>query len=299
MKRIYCIVPIFSIGVAGAQAQDEEALRVKARALQAQSVADQVKMQVRQAELQAWEQTLQGAKVYSVGGAVMGATVKNAPYSAVELTETTQVLADGNRIHHETQTTVYRDSEGRVRRETPDQVTIWDPVANTSYSLSPKTRTARKMPLGFSYVMTAPGGVYQNKTFVMLPLVSSSDGPVIFSQEAGRGGAGFRVATGGRGGRGGAQSGKTESLGKQTVEGVLSDGTRVTSTIDAGVIGNDRPIQITSETWYSAELQTLVKSVRSDPRTGEEVFRLSNVSRVEPPSILFRVPADYQMVERK
>ena len=224
----------------------------------------------------------------------------------MEVTETTQALADGNRIHRETQTTVYRDSEGRVRRETPDQVTIWDPVANTSYSLSPKQQTARKMPLGYSYVSTGYGG--QAKTFVMLspPSVALSDSLVTLSQGAGRGGAaGLQVATGGRGplrvpgGRGGAAAGKTESLGKQAIEGVLSDGTRVSSTIDAGVIGNDRPIQITSESWYSPELQTLVKSVRSDPRTGEEVFRLTNVSRVEPPSILFQVPADYQVVGPK
>lgn len=77
MKRIDCVVAIFCIGVAGAQTQDEEVLKLKARALQA---ADQAKIQVRQAEQQAWEQTLQEAKVYSVGGAVMGATVKNAPY---------------------------------------------------------------------------------------------------------------------------------------------------------------------------------------------------------------------------
>src|SRR5579864_4036352 len=71
-----------------------------------------------------------------VMGAVMGPAVKGAPYSAVEVTESTQVLGDGTRIHREERTSVYRDSEGRLRRETPDQITIWDPVANTSYSLN-------------------------------------------------------------------------------------------------------------------------------------------------------------------
>jgi len=90
---------------------------------------------------------LKQAKVMGIGGAVMGPAVKNAPYTAVEVTESTQVLGDGNRIHRLTETTVSRDSEGRVRRETPDQITIWDPVANVSYALDPKTQTARKAPV--------------------------------------------------------------------------------------------------------------------------------------------------------
>ena len=71
-------------------------------------------------------------------GAVRGMTVKGAPYSAEEVNETNQMLADGTRIHRENRTTVYRDSEGRTRRETPDNITITDPVANVTYFLDPK-----------------------------------------------------------------------------------------------------------------------------------------------------------------
>src|SRR6476619_2652726 len=62
-------------------------------------------------------------------GAVRGMTVKGAPYSAEEVNETNQVLADGTRIHRETRAMVYRDSEGRTRRETPETIIINDPVA--------------------------------------------------------------------------------------------------------------------------------------------------------------------------
>src|SRR4051812_42351598 len=93
-------------------------------------------------------------KVLGLQGGVMGKTVKGAPYSGVEVNETTQTLADGTRIHNETQTQVFRDSEGRMRRETPNEVTIWDPVANASYLLNPKTQTARKMPMG-NFVFTS------------------------------------------------------------------------------------------------------------------------------------------------
>ena len=46
-----------------------------------------------------------------------GKVVKGAPYSAQAISETTQTLADGNRITRKSTTLVYRDSEGRTRRE--------------------------------------------------------------------------------------------------------------------------------------------------------------------------------------
>ena len=46
-----------------------------------------------------------------------GRPVKGAPYSGKGVTETTQVLADGNRIHRTSGGMLYRDSEGRTRRE--------------------------------------------------------------------------------------------------------------------------------------------------------------------------------------
>lgn len=79
---------------------------------------------------------------------VMGKVVKGAPYSADEITESLQVLADGTRISHQSQVTVYRDGEGRVRRESPTGITIWDPVAGVTYSLDPKTMTGIKSHMG-------------------------------------------------------------------------------------------------------------------------------------------------------
>src|SRR5258707_5585285 len=66
---------------------------------------------------------------------VMGPAVKGAPYSAEEVNESEQILGDGTRIHNENRTKIYRDGEGRVRRETPDQISISDPVAGVSYIL--------------------------------------------------------------------------------------------------------------------------------------------------------------------
>ena len=90
---------------------------------------------------------------------------------------------------------------------------------------------------------------------------------------------------------------RKESLGMQTVEGVEAEGTRYTTTIPAGEIGNELPIEMVFESWYSPELQTVIMSKHSDPRTGENTYRLTNINRSEPPHSLFEVPADYTIQE--
>jgi hypothetical protein len=93
------------------------------------------------------------------------------------------------------------------------------------------------------------------------------------------------------------QSLKTESLGQKTIEGVPAEGTRTTTTIAAGQLGNEQPIQIVAETWYSADLRMAILSKRSDPRSGETVTRYTNISRTEPAHALFEVPADYKVTD--
>jgi hypothetical protein len=89
----------------------------------------------------------------------------------------------------------------------------------------------------------------------------------------------------------------TEDLGTQTMEGVLVTGTRTTKTIPTGQIGNEKPISIVIEVWTSPDLKTVVMSKRSDPRMGEQTFRLTNIVRVEPDASLFTVPADFKIVD--
>lgn len=209
--------------------------------------------------------------------------VKGAPYSAQGATETTQVLADGNRIHRTTTASVWRDSEGRTRREQvlggigplappdgPTMVFIADPVAGVSYTLDPRARTARKMPSGAAY-RTASSATFVRK---------SAAGPADVVVTAAR--PQFR----------------NEPLGKQVIEGVEAEGTRTVMTIPAGEIGNERPIEIVSEQWVSPELKVVVMSRHNDPRTGETVYRLTNINRAEPPHNLFEVPPDYTLAER-
>jgi TonB family protein len=90
---------------------------------------------------------------------------------------------------------------------------------------------------------------------------------------------------------------KTESLGKQSIEGVEAEGTRNTLEIPAGEVGNERPIEIVFERWYSPELQMVVMTRHADPRFGETTYRLTNINRSEPAHELFEVPADYTLQE--
>ena len=119
------------------------------------------------------------------------------------------------------------------------------------------------------------------------------------------GGSGFGGSTGAMGGTVmgpitiAMRKSAGEPLGKQMIEGVNAEGTREVSTVAAGAIGNDRPIQVATESWYSADLQMNVMTKHSDPRTGDESFRLTNIRRGEPGAYLFQAPAGYQINERK
>jgi hypothetical protein len=89
-----------------------------------------------------------------------------------------------------------------------------------------------------------------------------------------------------------------EDLGQQNVEGVMATGTRTTTVIPAGEIGNAQEIRVVSEQWFSEELQALVLTRHSDPRSGENVYRLRNILRAEPDPTLFSVPTDYTIQQR-
>ena len=226
------------------------------------------------------------------GAGILRAGVKNAPFSADVITESSHTLADGNRIHQTVNSKVYRDSEGRTRREqavnlnglAPDanmrqMVFINDPVAGVSYSLNAKERTGTK------FVRNGDGGPSRDAT---------GRGPGPRPPENSAGGGELRWM----GRRGAADRNlKTESLGRQTIDGVQADGRRTTITIPAGQAGNDLPIYIVLESWYSPDLQTTVLSRHSDPRNGETVTRLTNIGRGEPSHTLFEAPADYKVGE--
>jgi hypothetical protein len=88
----------------------------------------------------------------------------------------------------------------------------------------------------------------------------------------------------------------TTRLGTRQLEGVSADGTRTTLTIPTGGVGNLQPIEIVTERWFSSDLQMEVMISRRDPRSGDTVYRLTNIVRAEPAPDLFEVPAGYTVV---
>lgn len=240
-----------------------------------------------------------------------GKVVKGEPYSAQAITETTRMLGDGNRIKRKSAAAVYRDSEGRTRRDQelgtvgpwamsgdPRQtVFINDPVAGVNYILDPRTRTARKMPPmrielapPGEISKAAPGSAPKVRIRVEEDVFTSPAPPPPHPPVGDPPMQEFRLVAS-------PQKGVTEALGKQTIEGVVAEGTRTTMTIPAGEIGNEQAIQIVREKWYSPELQTVIMSKHNDPLVGETVYKLTNITRGEPARSLFEVPGDYTVKE--
>jgi hypothetical protein len=224
------------------------------------------------------------------------APVKGAPYSATINNESIQTLADGNRIVQTNTGTVARDSQGRTRQDAalpaignlsaasaPRLVFIQDPVAGTSYTLNLTEKTAWKNPAppagtgGLGPALSASTFFVQTGNGVP-PLPPPLALPKHLATEE-------------------QTEGNPESLGSQTMEGVVANGVRTTRTIPAGQIGNDRPINIVTEVWTSTDLKTIVSSKRDDPRMGEQTFRLTNIVRAEPDPSLFSVPADFKIID--
>jgi len=216
-----------------------------------------------------------GEKIEVLGleGMHPGKQVTGAPFSATAVSETLQVLADGNQISRKTQTLLFRDGQGRFRKETTVQgfgplasgepktfVIIHDPVAGKAFALNTTNKVAHELPR-FSGHM----GIAEDKLRDKLQKLQTK-APNDF---------------------------QTEDLGKQTIAGVAAQGTRRTRTIPAGQIGNEKPITIVSETWYSPDLQIVVMRKHSDPRFGQTTYTLSNIQQKEPDASLFSVPADY------
>jgi hypothetical protein len=267
-----------------------------------------------------------------------GKVVKGSPYSAQAVTETIQTLGDGNRIVNRVASSLYRDSEGRTRREQTikmlgplgeggeplQTIFINDPVAGVTFALDSRSHVAHKstpfklgqlppgagpgavitsmaLPPGaegqkFEFRVEGPGaGGAMKAPPAGLPPGSPDGGPEVHDfqlQTEQSGGATFVFRR-----KGPADNEVTEQLGKQSIEGVEAEGTRTTVTIPAGEIGNDRAIEIVSERWYSPELQMVVMTRHSDPRSGETTYRLTNINRTEPAKSFFEVPADYTVKE--
>lgn len=250
-------------------------------------------------------------------------TLKGAPYSADRTTETIQVLADGNRITHSNKSSFARDGEGRTRLDTQIQhfgpvgaaeeaatsTFINDPVAKASYTLDAKNKIAYKSVWGEMGVAVSDAGPMKWKTRTDGPGEAAREDVIIERRSstvhvAGAAGT-FTAATigaapampmaGVRIARNPGQDGPGEDLGEKNFEGVIAKGTKHVMKIAPGAIGNERELQVITETWFSDQLKEPVYTRHSDPRFGETITKLTNIKLGEPPASIFDVPADYKI----
>ncbi len=196
----------------------------------------------------------------------------NAPFSAVVVTEWTRILPDGSTQTNKNHRTVARDSSGRVFQErrffTPtgdQQVTplseldYQDPNKHESYACRPNQRVC------YEYTSNMPATVALPKA-----------GPL----------------------PNGAGSVTLEDLGRKTIGNLDVLGSREVTTINAGVIGNQKAEPIVKEFWYSPHLQINVVTKRFDPRASAiQNFEVRNVNLSEPDPTLFELPTGYQVVK--
>jgi len=212
--------------------------------------------------------------------------VKGAPFSAEIINESIQTLGDGNRIVHQSKARIYRDGEGRVRREEErgsgaPTISITDPVTGLSFTLDPESRVAWQTPGMAAVRFTGslqPGTAVEKLEAMQRKLEVEVIGPGPIETAV-------------------AEQVKVEQLPARDIEGVRAEGTRRTTTIAAGAIGNELPIEIVSEEWTSPDLKILVMTERRDPRLGTSTYRLVNIIRAEPDHYLFEVPSDYTLKE--
>ena len=265
------------------------------------------------------QETLRTNVVYQGAGSVvatagvmgkgMSAPVQGAPYSATITNESTQTLTDGTHIVQNSTGTTARDAQGRTRQDAalpaignlsaadaPHLVFIMDPVTQTSYTLNLTDKTAQKMSMPPRMQQADSGagasgggnsaGVFFTRMAGAAPLDPGMPPP---------GPAGIMIHKELIADESAQVS--TEDLGTQTMEGLVVNGVRTTRTIPEGQIGNDKPISIVTEVWTSPDLKTIVYSKRSDPRMGEQTFKLTNIVRAEPDASLFTVPTDFKLMD--
>ncbi len=208
------------------------------------------------------------------GGSVIrfvGQVVKGAPFSGTGVTTFSETLSNGNTITRANCVKIYRDADGRTRREetpnssacsaTPRFIVITDPVAGTESILNPANNTYRQFKLrtppnaGANRPPHAPGGNAANvQTGPATPPTITVPGTAL-----------------------------------------VANGTQTTITIPAGQIGNAQPIVITSTRYFSSDLQVVVSSTRMDPLRGNTSYTLTNVSTNAPDPSLFTIPAGYTL----
>jgi hypothetical protein len=242
-------------------------------------------------------------------------TVKGVPFSAEAVSESVQNLSDGNRIVRRSTSKIYRNSQGQFRREggfgipgasmgayfggENSVVTVFDPVGGNRFwfDTNAKTVNVLRLPRLSGRAPIAIAGSAENRAEkLQAELKARGMVNVQIVPSGSAGGSSTAAVVAASPSEYVKFENKTESLGIQNFDGIDAEGTRTITTIPTGSIGNERPIEIVYERWYSKDLHMTIYSKHSDPRFGEQTYRLTNIDRSEPDPSLFEVPDGYKIV---
>jgi hypothetical protein len=186
----------------------------------------------------------------------------NAPFSATVETEWTKYLADGGTQFTRNHRLIARDGLGRVFQERRTFVSKQSPIDSQVW----RTELAEPSTHTVAYCDTRTH-VCELRPYAAPPATATPP----------------RVVS--------------ENLGSQTLNGLELIGTRETQTLGLLTTGSDRPLSVVKEFWYSRQLGLNVLTTRNDPRSGKEVFTVTDIRQGEPDAALFALPADARIVD--
>lgn len=228
------------------------------------------------------------------GGPFTRGPVYEAPFSAEAVTTVNLRFPDGRRLAQRTTARYFRDGNGRVRVEhlmeglpaarSPAErgirlVIASNPCEPHASAVDPVTRTAHRFFPSWLSAMTIGASSY-------LPIPLDGGGQFLHIERAvGVVDRGAIVPPG--------TLVDDAPLGMRRFSGLDVVGRRVTMTTATGQIGNDAPVVVRDEGWYSPDLHLVVAVDYSDSRYGTVRYRLTNLRREDQPSELFVLPEGY------
>jgi len=193
-----------------------------------------------------------------------------APFHAKITVQIDRQLPDGTKVGQKYYTLVARDGNGREYRENRDLVPadsdreppinftiVYDPKTSLRTTCYPDRHTCQQITFDpTQHPVEEPAG-------------PSSDGKSVLMRE---------------------------DLGKKTIDGMECTGTRETRTFNPGAFGNDKPVVVIKEIWYSPQLQFNLSVTRSDPRNGTQKLEVVDLKLGDPGAEWFTMPDGYRLV---
>ncbi len=204
--------------------------------------------------------------------------IPNAPFTATLDTEATKYAADGGTMTFVNERHIARDGQGRIYEErwllvpknsnvksTMNWIQIADPKQRTLYNCGPQKQICDLLVYDpASDLAAAAPRKGTSRT------LAHGDGNVAW-----------------------------EDLGNRNIAGIDTVGTRETTTMNAGTMGNDQPLTSMREYWHSDQLGINLLSIRSSPFFGKQTFTITEITAAEPDAQMFELPAGFTVHDQR